>query len=318
MKNIELLRPLLLQDLLCTEITTDNCDFKKWVSSGKYLVRNISTNMTVDIEVNNEHAFHHMIAFDSCRMAAAAFETMLNIQASETLPKSIGWISIKTYYAAFFSAHSIMRCFGYVCSQLERGHANQLNEFGSIVGLSNTIKPEAGFFSGSYSPHNRILTIKKMKNTHEDTWSTLLDCLNKVSQDVLTIAGLSSRKQTLSADINDLVVRLTDSGRLPKGNFLSQYRNAVNYRHEYDSWHPYGKQSIKSEKIISLLGNWKSENYDYPPVWKGATDSYNFFICCRDVLNLNYLLINLIIKSSGKVNFYKRWPGKLLNISSAA
>lgn len=121
MKHYNLLRPLLLQYLLDTEVPDKRCDFKAWVSLGKYIVRDIPSNAEIDIEANNEHAFYHMIAFDSCRMAAASFETMHNIQSVVSLPKSVGWVAIKSYYAAFFSAHSIMRCFGYTCSQLEKG-----------------------------------------------------------------------------------------------------------------------------------------------------------------------------------------------------
>lgn len=318
MKHCNLLRPLLLKDLFNTEIPSDYCDFKKWVSSGNYIVRGIPSTTSIEIDVNNEYAFNHMMAFDSCRMAAAAFETMLNIRSVEHIPKSIGWIVIKSYYAAFFSAHSIMRCFGYVCSQLEKGHVNQLNGFAQAVGLLGSVKPEAGFFSGVYESSSRTILLRKMKNTHEDTWSTLVDCLNFVSQEVLSVAGLSAHKQKISADISDLVFRLTDRGRLAKGNYLSQFRNAVNYRQEHDSWHPYGKQSVRAEKVTLLLSSWKNVEDVSTAVWKESLDSYNFFVACRDIVNLNYSLINLLIENSVKDNFYKRWPGMLLNVAKTA
>lgn len=319
MKHFQLLRSLLLEGLLHTETSADFGEFKKWIASGKYIVRDISDNKRIDIEVNDEYAFYHMIAFDSCRMSAAAFETMYNIQSVASLPKSFGWIAIQSYYAAFFSAHSIIRSFGYVCSQLERGHVIQLNNYGQAVGLSNSIKTEAGFFSGSFNPNSRALSLRKMKNTHEDTWFTLIECLNKISNNILNVTGLSAHKQQISASISDLIDRLTSRGRLAKGNFLSQFRNSVNYRHEHDSWHPYGKNSIKSEKIVSLLTSWKHQNDLSMPIWKESLEAYNFFFACREVVNFNYLLIQLIIESSEtKKNLYTRWPAKLLNIVSVA
>jgi hypothetical protein len=319
MKHFQLLRSLLFEKLLHTEIPTEFGEFKKWISSGKYIVRDIPSSKRIDIEINDEYAFCHMMAFDSCRMSAAAFETMHNIQSVALLPKSFGWIAIQSYYAAFFSAHSIIRSFGYVCSQLEKGHITQLNNYAQAVGLSNSIKPEAGFFSGSFNSNSRILFLSKMKNTHEDTWSTLIECLNEISQNVLNVTGLSAHKQQVSASISDLIDRLTSRGKFAKGNFLSQFRNSVNYRHEHDSWHPYGKHSIKSEKIVSLLANWKSENDLSMPIWKESLEVYNFFVACREVINFNYLLIQLIIESSEKhKNLYTRWPAKLLNIISVA
>ncbi len=318
MNHCELLRPLLLQGLLRTELPEGNGDFKKWISSGNYLVRNIPTNKKIDIEINNEYSFYHMLAFDSSRMACASFETMENIRAVKSLPKSFCWIAIKSYYAAFFSAHSIMRCFGYTCSQLERGHITQLNSYGQALGITNLIRPEAGFFSGKYNSITRIHAIDKMKNTHEDTWRTLVVCLRSISDDVLNVSGLTTHKQQLSANLDDIIFRLTDRGRLTNGSYLSQYRNAVNYRQEHDSWHPYGKHNVKAEKIISVLSKWQGESVT-PPVWKESQDSYNFFLTCRDIVSLNYLIIQLILNNSENTsNIYKRWPSKLLSMAAAA
>lgn len=196
-------------------------------------------------------------------------------------------------------------------------HVNQLNDFGQAVGLSGSIKAGAGYFSGVYDPNSRIYSLKKMKNTHEDTWRTLVECLNKISKEVLGVTGLRSHQQQISASISELVYKLTDGGRLLKGNYLSRFRNAVNYRQEYDSWHPYGKHSIKSEKIISLLETWRNEEDTSTSAWKESLESFNFFSTCRNVVNLNYFLIQLIVKNSkNKNNFYKRWPNNLLNITS--
>lgn len=318
MKYCELLRPLLLQDLLQNESSVYCVEFKKWLSSGSYIVRDIPTNKRVEIEVNNEHAFHHMVAFDICRMSSASFETMYNLRDVALLPKSFAWIAIKSYYAAFFSAHSIMRCFGYICSQLEKGHVLQINSYGQIIGLTNVVKPESGFFSGVYDSSSRILFLDKMKNTHEDTWKTLVDCLTKVSQDVLNVTALKANKQILSASITEIIEKITDRGRLSNGNYLSQFRNSVNYRHDYDSWHPYGKRSIKSEKIISLLSKWNFEGDSSSPIWKESREAYDFFSACKDVVNFNHSLIQVLVSNANSdKNLFKRWPSKLLSIMNA-
>lgn len=319
MNNTDLLRPLIVQGLLDTEIPKDNCDFKTWIASGQYMVRDVPNAKELSIEINNNHAFNHMLAHDSCRMATAAFETMENIYVSHKLPKSYGWIAVKSYYAAFFSAHSIMRCFGFTCSQLERGHVKILNDYSSALGITNSVRVERGFFTGAYDVTNRMFSLKKMGNTHEDTWRCFTDCLKSLSTDVLSVNGLTTKKQMLSAEIDDLETILTASGRLPKGNYLSEFRNSINYRQEHFSWYPYGKGAIKSEKIMALLGNWKLDTMPIIPGWKESNDAYNFFYCCVEIVNLCRKMIELIIENSASTNnLYERWPNKFLKLTASA
>ncbi len=317
MKYFDLVRPLVLQNLFDVDAHSASIDFKKWIAAGNYLVRDIPTPLQVHIEANNEFRFHEMIAHDSCRMASAAFETMYAIHSTPSLSKSYSWIAIKAYYAAFLSAHSIMRCFGYTCSQLERGHVRQINDFGQIVGLSESIRAEAGYFSGVYDKTSRILLLKRMKNTHEDTWGTFVSCLEKMSMDLLGVAGLTNHKQQLSVEVTDLISILNKNGKLGKGNFLSQFRNAVNYRQEHHCWHPYGKSSIKSDKIVSYLNSWTKTDPTSTPSWKESQEAYNFFYACRTIVHINYFLIKMCAEySASNTNIYNRWPLKLVSIAS--
>lgn len=319
MQNIELLRSLMVQGLLGVEEQRDNYEFKSWLSSGQYLLRDVPSSKEMHIEITNEYAFNRMLAYDSCRMATAAFETMESIRSTEKLPRSYGWIAVKSYYAAFFSAHSIMRCFGCVCSQLERGHVRLLNDFCNAVGINSTMSPVAGFFTGVYEPNSRIFTLKKMSNTHEDTWFCFSELLNLLSQQVLTVSGVTAKKQELSANIDTLVSMLKDGGRSSKGNYLSKFRNSVNYRQEYSSWYPYGKGAIRSEKILSLVSSWRNENIPVSSEWKESKDAYNFFYCCAEVINLCHKIISLIIEnSSSSKNLFNRWPNKFLKLTAAA
>ena len=317
MDNIDLLRPLIVQGLLKTTVSKEACDFKAWISSGKYIVRAVPSSKEIQLEINNDYAFVHMLTFDICRMATAAFETMENIRAIEKLPKSYGWTAIKCYYAAYFSAHSIMRCFGYLCGQLERGHIRILNDYCKSLGISEALKVESGFFSGHYSSVNRYFTLKKLKNTHEDTWSTFITFLKSISMDVLTVSGVTSKKQVLSSKIDDLIQNLKDGGRFINGNFLSQYRNSINYRQEHCSWYPYGKESIRSDKIISLTKKWKNRTIPFTGEWKESKNTYAFFYFCTEIVNFCYKMINLILENSYTTNtLYYRWPNKYLNLTS--
>jgi hypothetical protein len=319
MKDVALLRPIMMQGLFNSEYTKNVYDFKSWISSGEFIVRDILSSTKLRIEVNNEYSFTKMLVYDCCRMASASFETMETLHEIKKLPKSFGWIAIKCYYAAFFSAHSILRCFGYTCSQLEKGHVKLLNSYGDAVGLIPSMRVDGGFFVGEYNSDNREFILEKMHNTHEDTWNCLTVCLRSLSQEVLKVPGVSPKKQMLSASLDDLINILKNNGRLQKGNYLSQFRNAVNYRHEFHSWHPYGKDSIRSGKILALVSNWRS---DVPPVipgWKESMDTYNYFYACMELVNVCYQIINVIVDNSRvRNNLFRHWPRRLLQITSAA
>lgn len=314
-----MLRPLIIQGLYRTEISGETCEFKSWVSSGKYLVRAVLGPKEIQIEINNDYAFSHMLAYDICRMATASFETMENVNVVEILPKSYGWIAIKSYYAAFFAAHAIMRCFGYTCSHLERGHIKLLNDYCLALGFPDSLKPESGVFSGTYEPTTRMFSLKKLNNTHEDTWSLFIQCLMALSLEVLNLNTVTAKKQALSAKIDDLIIYMKDGGKFPKGNFLSNFRNSINYRHEYNSWHPYGKSAIHSEKIVTLINNWKCENVPLVCDWNKTKDVFNFFYSCTEIVSLCHKLVNIILANSEtNKNLYSRWPGKFLKLTSTA
>lgn len=76
-------------------------DFKSWISSGQYIIRSVPSKKEIQIEINNDYAFSHMLAYDSCRTATASFESMQSIHSINGLPKSYSWIAITCYYAAF-------------------------------------------------------------------------------------------------------------------------------------------------------------------------------------------------------------------------
>ena len=55
MENANLLRPLIVQSLLKTEVPKDNIDFRSWISSGKYIVRSVPSTKEVQIEINKDY-----------------------------------------------------------------------------------------------------------------------------------------------------------------------------------------------------------------------------------------------------------------------
>lgn len=317
MKNIVLLRPLLVKGILETTNQNKYIDFKTWIASGKFLVNSVNSSSSFELYINDEFHFVEMLSFDSNRMATAGFETIESISFNEKLPKSFGWIAIQAYYAAFFSAHSIMRNFGYSCSQLEKGHIQDINDYATALGMQGSLKKDGGYYRAIYNKNNSTLNIKKMENTHEDTWHTFIECLKYLSINVLLVAGISNDKKALSSEIDQLILDLQHNGQYANGAFLTKFRNAINYRQEYQAWHPYGKSNIQAQAIINLIKNWKNCPLPNPARWKRSPDVFDFFMCCLKIVNLNYVILLMIMSNSTqKKNFYSQWSNSFLKLQN--
>ena len=159
------------------------------------------------------------------------------------------------------------------------------------------------------------LFLRKMKNTHEDTWYSFAECLKSISIEVLYVNGLTKNKQLLSAYLDGLIIGLNHN-RHDKGNFLSYMRNSINYRQDYCSWHPYGKKSLKTKKIMEMVRNWSKETVPITGVWKDAKDIYVFFNTCTEIVNLCFNLVNLSSNySNTRHNMFKCWPVKFLRLA---
>jgi hypothetical protein len=319
MIDISLLRPLLLKGLIESEINSYCTGFRTWIASGSFVVRAINGQKEFDLYTNNQYSFVHTMAFDASKFASASFESIASTSSVEKLPKSFSWNAIKSYYSAFFAAHAILRCFGYVCSQLEKGHINIIQSYAEANGVPGTLKIEGGFYCGSHDSTNEMLRLKKMAKTHEDTWFFFMSCLKKLSSEVLRVRGLTKKKQELSSYLGDLANDICANGHYPKGNLLSLIRNAINYRQKYNAWHPYGKGTPTYEKIDGLISEWHKNDFLISARWKTSKDIQNYFIACTKIVNLCYLIITDILACSRhKANIFDRKPKTLLNFLKVA
>lgn len=69
-------------------------------------------------------------AFEAARFSSATFESLLDARPSSTNEKSLGWPLIRTYYAAFFAAHALLRICGESVTFLT---TNQINKFNQVT-----------------------------------------------------------------------------------------------------------------------------------------------------------------------------------------
>lgn len=288
--EIEVLRPLLLMGF--HEVSgRPSHNFKSWVSGGKYQIIDISNPNQFSFYINDVESFTKSFATDCTIFASAAIESAQGITKNEKFPKSLSWAVIRAYYAAFFASHSIMRSFGFACVQLEKGHLNDILEYSKIYGLTSSLKLERGFFETAYDSSSNILSFKKLNDTHADTWYCFYKMLNQLSEALIKSKGPTKYTKSVFSFFTELSNCLSEKGKYQKGNWLSTFRNNVNYKLEYGTWFPYDKGSFNYSEIEHILNSWNADKIECGLSFYEKNEVKKFFIVVSAIVRLCKLLI---------------------------
>lgn len=259
---------------------------------------------------------HDAMSFDLNRMAIASFESIYALQfPGNEYPKSSAWTIIKSYYAAFFAAHTILRVFGYAAIQIENSQKNKLN--GSFQYSSQQPLPGQDILGGLHlfnladSPINHFGIQILSKGTHEDTWGAFFNLLTELDKKLLTNVSLPNTvKIEASRQISELKSVLSTDGF--DGNWLSSVRNQVNYKHSFGTWFPHKKSNIYRDELISFSKEWhKFQNLSLtnkPPMSK-------FIQATSFIVNLAKNLIIKVDAYSQGENYLTKGALKVLSVA---
>jgi len=251
-------------------------------------------------------------------MATAAIESIEGIQKEPFFHKCSAWLVIRAYYASFFAAHALLRIFGRSCTQLEGEHAAKVFEMALAQGKANGItKIESGFYSAMIDYELGKVHFKKLKDSHADTWSEFNRLIHFLMDNLEHTISPAKNREISFDYLKDLKSNISRSGCATKGNWLSNVRNNVNYRHEYGVWFPYINSLLKCDDIIRLARYWKDD-----PQLSLRLQMRNelelFIATCVSVVSLLRDIINEAIpRMSTRKNIFKNWAAKILNLSGA-
>ena len=182
-------------------------------------------------------------AADVNRCAMASFESAHQIQPTHNFPKSFGWLVIKSYYAAFFAAYSLLRILGTAFVQIDRQTASAVTRIADLFGMSNGISIGAGYYKSVYDTQTNRLNFEKVNTlgggVHEVFWSVVHSSVRALSTAVVgSKSGLVKDNQFVAAKLIELADNLSYSS-FSGGNWLSHVRNIVNYNHRLGLWYSY-------------------------------------------------------------------------------
>jgi hypothetical protein len=196
-------------------------------------------------------------ASDINRFSTAAFESLVVASKSARFPRSTAWLLINSYYAAFFSAHAILRILGTSCSQLGYEQIARITAVADLFAVAG--EPLArGLYRCDFVASENALSCKRvdLSGVHESFWSVFYVRLNQLSNDILLANNLPVRaKQFVAGKLAELAAILATEG-CPRGNWLSQIRNRVTYNQQFGVWFPYSGPKQLAVELFRLSPSW--------------------------------------------------------------
>jgi len=233
--------------------------------------------------------FLEPISFDCNRFALSCFESVIKMEDSALLPKSLSWLLIKTYYSAFYASHLILRLLGYSLSQLDRNTINSVEKIADLYGYKNGINIEKGFYLCDFSSRNPNILFSKLdvgidEGSHGAMWKFLTDKLTFISNDILT-QNTDIEYQPISLKLSQLVVNLKYMGAT-SGTWLSKMRNDINYKHLYGTWYPYKPYEKYYSQIFKLIDSWKNDPIEIELNNLVGQELIRFFSSCQFLIGI--------------------------------
>jgi hypothetical protein len=209
------------------------------------------------------HAERLLCAFagDVSRMASASFESIEGIAPSRSLPRSTAWLVIRTYYAAFFAAHALLRMLGTSVTQFDAPQLGSVHEVADAYSMKHGIALSRGQYVCRFDAASSELRCRRVDGdrAHAGLWRVLLEELRRISADLLSTNVSSVAVQSVAAQMDTLATCLSRGGLDATGAWLSSIRNMTNYQHEFGAWYPYSDRPRYYERLYDIAAKWKQD-----------------------------------------------------------
>ena len=198
---------------------------------------------------------------DAVSLAVAAFESAASFSVGGKISddRQCAWRSISLYYAAYFSANSIMRLAGYACTNISAIECASINEFARLVGAggdgeSKKIGNGIYYIRPGVSPGDPISLdiLKGSGGVHIQFWVGFSRFLGDLRASIIKSASVKFEKESALSELDQLLAALS-FGSSTNGAWLSEVRNSINYRFSYGAWFPYDGSEVTLRDISGIM-----------------------------------------------------------------
>lgn len=229
---------------------------KGWIAKEDFYIHTVTNDSDFTLFIRDADHFKKSASYDAFRFTINSLQSISEIRPNPSYSKISSWCLIKAYYASFFAAHSYLRIFGTPFTRLESGHVSIINKHIKST-LQSPIRVKSGNYLLSYDNNYQYLRFTHKSDAHKDLWNAYLVLCEKLSRDVLSLKAKQSDKAELQSYFDDLVKLLTKNGSTQHGNWLSQFRNEVNYQSPDGLWFPFMKNKIGFDDHLRNLKTWR-------------------------------------------------------------
>lgn len=261
-----------------------------WICDEDYQIYSPPTESTFTLTVSKQGPLLEAFAADINRISTAAFETPNNLVRSTAFPRSTAWLIIKTYYAAFFGAHALLRMLGKSCAPLDREQVSSITTVADAYGNPPPKPIVGGLYCITFNAKTTELEGIRIKSVasgpHEAFWLIFHQRIEELSSEVLaTSVDTLANRQLVSSKLSDLASNLC-FGSSGKGRWLSAVRNAVNYSHKLSTWYPYAGQQSYYSQLFEKVFEWKADPEDFDLTSHDGKELRRFQVTCNFILGM--------------------------------
>lgn len=284
--------------------------------------RTITVNRPVDrgelsVYVGNPLRSIDLFAHEADRFASAAFESLIVEAPRGEYPRSIAWLLIRSYYAAFFALHALLRLHGWACSRLSGQLLAGINAEIDLL-YPGSDRVDGGLYFLESGGGGSEITLKKMDavngGSHEMLWSLLVKYMTEVSDTAL--------RDNTDPEANSLIaVAITNFLDLVRGKggaaWFTQVRNRLNYLHSYGAWYPYADSTCDVHRVTAAMEGWRGSPEEC--LGRGAQDELiQFAEACAFIVCLCRITIEDLSFRAVPRSPFRSSSGRLLELARRA
>ena len=277
--------------------------FKGWLSSENFYLNTPIEPKNFSVFVRDPEEFKQATAQESFRMGLNSLQSMYEIRKNPAFPKLSSWHVIQAYYAAFFAAHSTLRIFGEFFTNFENGHSKIIAEH-ALREHSVTCAINSGNFHAVFDPSSNVLSFNFEKESHRDLWKVYCRLLDRLSIEVLLVRGTKEVLTDISTSLSDLRDLLHRGKGKDSGNWLSIFRNEVNYKSTSEAWYPFTGNQTETEKVFSFAKKWRDGTVCVADCLAKSSDMEVFFLTSILVVQVSNQLLSDYASVAGTKNKY--------------
>jgi hypothetical protein len=304
------LAPIFLRESIPDLVSSPPTDggLRTWIANGTYGIGLGASPGDISLSGVTSNDFFPHLFFDYCRFAMAAHES-LHISFSTAFDRrATAWTLINRYYAAFFSAHALLRAHGRGVMWIDASEASRLERLG-VLYIGAQFKMRKGGYAFDFNTGNGYNAELKLSplnyggSSHDEFWRYFLSYLSEFGAKLLG-TGVANAAQTVARFDEVRQIVLTPSGH---SVWLSFMRNEINYQHKFGTWFPFKPQvpGAGMDKRILKQSN-AAIDLSVNPTGH-PLKSFNAVTCCLAVLNSDFALLLKERAGTGAARLRAEW-----------